>query len=130
MSFDRWNSARVSKGIAIALALAISLVLIALVNEGRSSGIAAQSKSRLDASLLTYDGKDFVRTNTTLKTEAGKSAVNTKLEHSSSAYKFLSRKESYTGETTIFGRKYEAHYAPVVTGDGRLRGALFVGVPK
>jgi Single cache domain 3 len=129
MSFGRWNSARLSQGIALALALVFSVVLLALVNAGISSRVAAETKHRLDATIFDYDGKEFVRTQTTMQTEKGKSAVKTTLDHGA-AYKFLSRKESYTGDVTVFGHKYEGHYAPVVSGDGRLIGALFVGIPK
>jgi methyl-accepting chemotaxis protein len=129
MSFNRWNSARVSQGIALALALVFSVVLLVLVNAGTTPRVAAETKAGLAATIFDYDGKEFVRTQTTLKTEKGKSAVKTTLDHGA-AYKFLSRKESYTGDVTVFGHNYEGHYAPVVSGDGRLIGALFVGIPK
>lgn len=130
MSVGRWNSIRVSTAIAVALAVALVLSLIALMYEGLGTPVSAEAKANLESSIFEFDGTDFVRTQTTLTTEKGKSAVKTKLDHGSPAYKFLSRKESYTGDATLFGHKYEGHYAPVVSGDGRLTGALFVGVPK
>ena len=39
---------------------------------------ASMAQTKLDASILSYDGKDFVRTETTLMNE-GQSAVGTKL---------------------------------------------------
>jgi methyl-accepting chemotaxis protein len=90
---------------------------------------ASWAETKLEASIFSYDGKDFVRTNTTL-TDKGKSAVNTKLDQSSAAYKALVEKRSYTGPATVFGRDYDANYAPLIGGDGKLTGALFVGVPK
>jgi hypothetical protein len=63
-------------------------------------------------------------------TTDGKSAVNTKLDRDNPAYKALVQKHSYTGETTAFGKKYDANYAPLTSADGKLTGALFVGVPK
>jgi hypothetical protein len=90
---------------------------------------AALAETKLDASIFSYDGQDFVRTATTLM-EEGKSAVNTKLDHSSPAYKALVQKHSYTGPSTVFGRDYQGNYAPLVGEDGKLTGALFVGVPK
>jgi methyl-accepting chemotaxis protein len=60
----------------------------------------------------------------------GKSAVNTKLEHDSAAYKALAEKKSYTGPVTDFGKNYQGNYAPLIGADGKLTGALFVGVPK
>ena len=90
---------------------------------------ASWAQSKLDASILSYDGKDFVRTETTLMNE-GKSAANTKLDPDSPAYKALVEKRSYTGPVTVFGRDYQANYAPLIGEDGKLTGALFVGVPK
>jgi hypothetical protein len=63
-------------------------------------------------------------------TQDGQSAVNTKLDRDSAAYKALSQKQSYSGPATVFGQNYEANYAPLVGADGKLTGALFVGVPK
>ena len=87
------------------------------------------AQSKLDASIFSYDGKDFVRTETTLMNN-GQSAVNTKLAPDSPAYKALAEKHSYTGPVTLFGKNYQGHYAPVIGADGKVTGALFVGVPK
>ena len=130
MRFHQWKSTRLGQGIVLALALAFSGASIAFVGGDRSSRIAPESKARLEATIFTYDGQDFVRTQTTLVTKQGKSAVNTKLEHDNPAYKALIEKRSFTGDATIFGRHYEADYAPLTGDDGRLTGALFVGVAK
>jgi len=90
---------------------------------------ASLAQPKLDASILSYDGKDFVRTETTLMNN-GQSAVNTKLEPDSAAYKALVEKKSYSGPATVFGREYQANYAPLIGADGKLTGALFVGLPK
>ena len=90
---------------------------------------AASAETKLAATIFSYDGTDFVRTQTTL-TEDGKSEVNTKLDHDSAAYKALSQKQSYTGPATLFGQDYDANYAPLVGADGKMTGALFVAVPK
>ena len=107
------------------LFLILSLLLPVTVL-GSSVSLA---QSKLDASILSYDGKDFVRTETTLMNN-GQSAVNTKLEGDSAAYKALVEKKSYTGSVTVFGKNYQANYAPLFSEDGKLTGALFVGVPK
>jgi methyl-accepting chemotaxis protein len=91
---------------------------------------ASTAETKLDASILSYDGKDFVRTDTTLMKEDGQSAVGTKLDHDSPAYKALVEKHSYVGQATVFGHSYQADYAPLIGADGKLTGALFVGVPK
>jgi methyl-accepting chemotaxis protein len=107
----------------IFLILTLLLPVTVLVS---SASLAA---TKVEATIFSYDGKDFVRTETTL-TEDGKSAADTKLDHDSAAYKALVKKHSYTGAATVFGHGYEASYAPLVSEDGALTGALFVGVPK
>ena len=90
---------------------------------------ASLAQSKLDASILSYDGKDFTRTETTLM-EEGKAAVGTKLDANSDAYKALVEGHSYTGAVTVFGKNYQGNYAPLMGADGKVSGALFVGVPK
>ena len=87
------------------------------------------AQTKLEATIFSYDGRDFVRTETTLMNE-GQSAANTKLDRDSAAYKALVEEHSYTGPATVFGRDYQASYAPLIGEDGKLTGALFVGVPK
>ena len=123
-------SARLSKRIVLALGLALLVSLIALIAEGSSSRAAAQGQGKIESTIFSFDGKDFVRTKTTLLTEDGKSAVNTKLDHATPAYKALIKKHSYTGDATVFGHKYDASYAPLTSDDGKLTGALFVAVPE
>ena len=127
MRVHRWISARVSRGIVLAVGLAFSGALLAFAE---TRGAPAETKGKIDATIFSYDGQDFVRTQTTLLTKEGKSAVNTKLEHDTPAYKALMDKHSYAGDATIFGREYQADYAPLTSEDGELTGALFVGVQK
>jgi len=90
---------------------------------------SASAETKIEATIFSYDGEDFVRTTTTLSTE-GQAATGTKLDRDSSAYKALVEKRSYTGPATILGGDYQANYAPLTGEDGQLTGALFVGVPK
>jgi len=90
---------------------------------------ASLAQSKLDASIFSFDGKAFVRTETTLMND-GQSAVGTNLVPNNPAYKALVEKRSYSGPMTIFGHDYQANYAPLIGQDGKLTGALFVGVPK
>lgn len=92
-----------------------------------ATGIALAAQ---ESTIFTYDGKDFIRTYTTLVTEDGKSAVNTKLDHSNPAYSALIQKHAYTGEITVFGLKCDASYAPLIDKDGKLTGAVFVCIKK
>jgi hypothetical protein len=130
MRLHQWTSARVGKGVVVALVLAFAVALMVLVEGGSSSQAAAQAQAKMEATVFSWDGKDFVRTKTTLVTEEGKSAVNTKLDHATPAYKALIQKHSYIGDATVFGRRYDAEYAPLISDDGRLIGALFVAVAK
>lgn len=115
---------------ASVMLLAVSAALIALVYEGSRSHVVAENPSQLEATIFSFDGKDFVRTKTTLMDEQGKSAVGTKLDHNSLAYKALMKKHSYSGPSTVFGKKYEADYAPLMGADGKVTGALFIGEAK
>jgi hypothetical protein len=127
MRVQQWVSSGVSRGIAVALVLAFSGALLAFAE---TRGTPADTKGKLDATIFSYDGKDFVRTESTVLSKDGKSVVNTKLAHDSPAYKALTDKHSYTGDANVFGREYQANYAPLMGEDGKLTGALFVGVPK
>ena len=60
----------------------------------------------------------------------GQSAANTKLDPASPAYKALVEKKSYTGPATVLGKDYQANYAPLTSGDGKLTGALSRGHPE
>jgi methyl-accepting chemotaxis protein len=88
--------------------------------------LAAQAAQ--ESTIFSFDGKDFIRVKTTLMTEDGKSAVNTKLDHNSPAYKELLSKHSYAGPATVFGHKCDSTYAPLIDASGKLTGALFVAL--
>jgi methyl-accepting chemotaxis protein len=90
---------------------------------------ASLAQTKLEATIFSYEGKDFVRTETTLMKD-GQSAANTKLDRDSAAYKALVEKHSYTGPASLFRRDYQTYYAPLMSEDGQLTGALFVGIPK
>jgi methyl-accepting chemotaxis protein-2 (aspartate sensor receptor) len=90
---------------------------------------ASLAQSKLDASILSYDGKEFTRTETTMM-EGEKAAVGTKLDANSDAHKALVEGHSYTGPVTVFGKNYQGNYAPLMGADGKVTGALFVGVAK
>jgi hypothetical protein len=113
MKNDRCISASVMKTL---LALALSFA---------ATGVALAAQ---ESTVFRYDGQDFVRVQTTLTTEDGKSAVNTKLDRNSPAYKELVKKHSYTGQATLFGQKCDSNYAPLTNASGQLTGALFVAI--
>ena len=84
---------------------------------------SASAQTKLEATIFSYDGKDFVRTKTTLM-QGGQSAVNTKLDPSGAAYKAFVEQPSYTGPATLFGQDYNANYAPLTSENGQLTGAM------
>jgi methyl-accepting chemotaxis protein len=90
---------------------------------------ASWAQTKLEATIFSFDGTDFVRTNTTL-TDEGTSAVGTKLDHDSAAYKALVAKHSYSGPATLFGKDYKSDYAPLIDEEGNVTGAVFVATPK
>ena len=124
------SRARTSVVVFTTLVWGLAVGAVALIATAGRSHAAVQGSDKLEATIFSWDGTDFTRSKTTLMTEDGKSAANTKLDHSTAAYKALKQKHSYVGEVTVFGKKYDADYAPLVSDDGKLTGALFVAVPK
>jgi hypothetical protein len=108
----------------------IAIAVVALMAGAGRSHAAVQAPDKLEATIFSYDGTDFTRSKTTLMKEDGTPATDTKLDHATPAYKALKQKHSYVGEVTVFGKKYDADYAPLVGADGKLTGALFVAVAK
>ena len=120
---------RAGRVIGVMLVWVVAAALLAMAYAERSHA-TSKPADKLDATIFSYDGTDFIRSKTTMVTAEGKSAANTKLDHETAAYKALKEKHSYVGEVTVLGKKYDADYAPLVSDDGKLIGALFVGVPK
>ena len=120
----------VSKWTLIAIVLLLATASVAWIRHPPVPPASRASSDKLAATIFSYQGQEFIRTRTTLVTEAGKSAVNTKLEHGSPAYEALRAGHSYSGDATVFGKRYRAHYAPLTASDGTLTGALFVAVPQ
>lgn len=105
-----------------AVALAVSILMTIYV---------IQARNRMTtATIFSFDGSDFIRTQTTLLTADGKSAINTKLDRDNPGYQALIQKRSYRGEAKLFGRDYETYYAPLTNDGGDLDGAVFVGNQK
>jgi hypothetical protein len=102
-------------------AISRNMVGVGLLLVAPSAALAAQ-----ESTIFRYDGQDFIREKTTLTTEDGASAVNTKLDRSSPAFEHLVQKKSFTGQAKLFDRTCDSIYAPVVDASGALTGALFV----
>ena len=78
----------------------VFLILTVLLPVTMFVSSASWAQTKLEASIFTYDGKDFVRTDTTLM-DKGQSAVGTKLDQSGAAYKALIEKHSYNAPVNL-----------------------------
>jgi len=115
--------------VVAAFVLAATLATAVANADPRPTTAAVQAPAALSATVFSFDGKDFVRTKTTLVTESGASAVGTKLDRGSAAFKALMEKHSSAGPVKVFGKSFDGSYAPLLDNGGKLTGALFVGVP-
>jgi OFA family oxalate/formate antiporter-like MFS transporter len=107
------------------------IFMVALVVSIMMTIHVINARSRMTtATIFSFNGTDFIRTQTTLLTAEGRSAVNTKLDREAPSYQALRHMRSYRGEATIFGRTYETFYAPLTGENGELDGAIFVGNQK
>lgn len=77
------------------------------------------------ATLFVYDGRDFIRVSTNVRTASGDRATGTTLE--SRAAERLAAGEDFSGVVDILGKPYITAYAPIRDADGRLIGAYYVG---
>jgi hypothetical protein len=130
MHIRQWASAQRGKSVMLALIFAALGAMVALMVEAKESPVVAEAHGKLECTIFNYSGQDFVRTNTTLVTEKGKSAIGTKLDHRSAAYQSLMDKHSYTGDAPLFGHTYVSDYAPLTDASGQLTGAIFVATRK
>jgi methyl-accepting chemotaxis protein len=80
------------------------------------------------ATIFAKTGNDYVRITTSLKKEDGQRALGTLLDHSHPSYARLQSGQSFVGIATLFGKQYMTQYDPVHDAQGRVIGALFVGV--
>ena len=84
------------------------------------------SLAELGSSIFSFDGQDFIRTDTTLMDENGNPAVNTKLDHNHPGYKILLNKKSWSGKDIVVGRQLYSYLAPLIDKDGKVTGALAI----
>lgn len=79
------------------------------------------------ATIFARDGQDFIRITTSLKDDAGKRAIYTKLDHNHPAYKFVLEGKTYMGKATLFGNDYLTIYEPLKDSSNNVTGILFIG---
>ena len=90
---------RAGRIIGAMLVWVLAAALLGLAYAERSHA-AVPPADKLEATIFSYDGTDFIRSKTTLVTAEGKSAANTKLDHETAAFSFApqSRRRRYRGE--------------------------------
>ena len=84
------------------------------------------SFAELGSTIFSFDGQDFIRTETTLMDENGNPAINTKMDRNYPGYKALLQKKSYNGRLMLFGKLIDSKLAPLTDKDWKLIGALAV----
>ncbi|HTJ91736.1 MAG TPA: Cache 3/Cache 2 fusion domain-containing protein [Pararobbsia sp.] len=80
------------------------------------------------STIFARTGDDFVRVTTSLKQQNGERAIGTLLDRKGPAYGPVSNGGMYLGIAKLFGKQYITKYQAVKDANGRVIGALFVGV--
>ncbi len=86
------------------------------------------ARTGVPATIFVRSGDDFVRISTSVRKENGERAVGTVLDHASPAYAPLLAGKAYQGLAQLFGKQVITAYQPVTGADGKVIGALYVGV--
>ena len=84
--------------------------------------------ARANATVLTRQGDDFVRTSTSVKDEKGQRASGIPLGSDHPAVAKLIKGEAFTGKAKMLGRDFMTHYIPIKSLEGKVIGAFFVGL--
>lgn len=80
------------------------------------------------ATVFAKMNDDFVRVTTSLKKEDGSRAVGTLLGTAHPGHRKLLQGQEYVGKARLFGRDYMTKYVPILSAQGEVVGALFVGL--
>lgn len=83
--------------------------------------------TKCTATIFVRDGEHFIRVATNVKRPDGQRATGTTLNPKGLAIAKLRRGQSYQGAVYILGKPFLALYDPLVSRDGRIIGALYVG---
>ena len=86
------------------------------------------AKTGAVATLFVRKGDELVRVSTSVKKENGERAVGTALPKEHPAYALLLTGKPYVGRAVLFGRDFYTSYTPIVTQDGQVIGASFIGL--
>lgn len=86
------------------------------------------AKTGAVATIFVRKGDDFVRITTSLKKEGGERAVGTGLGREHPAHALLLSGKPYVGRASLFGKAFYTSYMPLLSGDGKVIGASFIGL--
>jgi methyl-accepting chemotaxis protein-2 (aspartate sensor receptor) len=81
-----------------------------------------------NATVFAAQGDDFVRVTTSVRKENGDRAIGTLLDRNGKAYAALRAGTGWIGLVRLFGKDFITDYEPVRGKDGRVIGALYVGI--
>ena len=74
-----------------------------------------------------FNGDTRVATN--VKKDDGSRAVGTRLDRNAAYESVFNAKKPYRGVVNVLGKPYIAGYDPILDGDGKVIGVLYVGIP-
>ncbi len=80
------------------------------------------------ATVFVRSGDEFIRITTSHKKENGARAIGTAMDHAHPAYQLMLEDKTYSGTATLFGGQYMTQYNPIKNAEGKIIGALYVGV--
>ncbi|NDI87452.1 methyl-accepting chemotaxis protein [Undibacterium crateris] len=99
-----------------------------LINNQYEQVDAFTARTGAIATFFVKDGNDFIRVSTSLKKENGERAIGTALDKAHPAYPLLMEGKKFTGAAKLFGKNYMTYYNPFMGSDGKLAGAIFIGI--
>jgi methyl-accepting chemotaxis protein len=83
-----------------------------------------------DATLFLLARQGMVRVSTTIRKKDGNRATGTFIPPGSPVYRSIASGAKYEGRATVAGQDYLTVYTPLEDSEGKIFGALFVGVPE
>jgi methyl-accepting chemotaxis protein len=86
------------------------------------------AQTGVTATIFVKCGDDFVRISTSIKKQNGERAIGTALNRAHPGYSRLTSGQPYVGYATLFGTQYLTQYDTIKDVQGRVIGALYVGI--
>jgi methyl-accepting chemotaxis protein len=90
---------------------------------------AVKKEANVACTILQKIDGGLLRISTNVVKDDGKRAVGTYIPSSSDVAQAIDAGHEYVGTATVVGKQYVTRYDPLTNADGKVIGALFVGVP-